>query len=342
MTGWICARCIRRLRTSTSHRPFSTSRVRRGRGDNDNHTWNVASLLARPADADPVTINGWVRSVRRQKNITFAAIGDGSSLKPVQVVLKPDDAAELSTGAAVSISGVWRPSHGAKQSHELQARDVHVLGDNDPQHNPIQSKYHSPEYLRSVPHLRPRHHVLLPPPGLVQCHTPIITSSDCEGAGEVFTVATSHASTPHHEDHFFRTPKYLTVSAQLHLEALSQALDKVWTLSPTFRAEKSDTPRHLSEFYMLEAEQSFTHSLDDVMNTLESLLHAIATDLHTSPLAHDLLRQTRYHHHHNHHLSSADPTNPLTPADGLAQRWAGLTTPNWPRIPYATALTHLQ
>ncbi|KAF2768595.1 asparaginyl-tRNA synthetase [Teratosphaeria nubilosa] len=348
MTEWICARCISRLRSS-AHRTFSTSRAYRERG-------SVASLLARNAEADHVTVHGWVRRVRRQKKVAFAAIGDGSSLLPVQAVLKPDDAAQLSTGAAVSLFGSWRASHGAKQSHELQAREVQVLGDNDAEHNPIQPKYQTPEYLRTLPHLRPRiptNTLLLRlrsqviasttsffnRAGFIQCHTPIITSSDCEGAGEVFTVSSNHHPKPPTEtpiEHFFRTPKYLTVSAQLHLEALSQAVDKVWTLSPTFRAEKSDTPRHLSEFYMLEAEQSFTQNLSDVMTTVENLLNAISTDLHSSKLAEELLKP------HQDHPSS-NPDHPLTtPADTLTDRWTGLASSNWPRIPYTTAITHLQ
>lgn len=117
--------------------------------------------------------------------------------------------------------------------------------------------------------------------GFVQTHTPIITSSDCEGAGEAFSVTSAHKGPISEQDDgsFFKAPRYLTVSAQLHLEALAQSVGKVWTLSPTFRAEKSDTARHLSEFYMLEAEMTFTESMQDVMDVVKSTVQAITTNM---------------------------------------------------------------
>jgi asparaginyl-tRNA synthetase len=162
----------------------------------------------------------------------------------------------------------------------------------------LQKKYHSPEYLRTIPHMRtriPLNSALLRfrsdaiaavtgmfnEGGFIQTHTPIITSSDCEGAGEVFNIGSSHEGPKSEEDDgtFFRGPKYLTVSSQLHLEALAQSVGKVWTLSPTFRAEKSDTARHLSEFYMLEAEISFTEDMSDVMQVVKDTVQAITRNM---------------------------------------------------------------
>lgn len=176
----------------------------------------------------------------------------------------------------------------------------------------------------------------------VQCHPPIITSSDCEGAGEVFTVAPEAPpnldqmpkdQTKEHEDSFFGTPKYLTVSSQLHLEALAQSVDRVWTLSPTFRAEKSDTARHLSEFYMLEAELAFVKDEDAVMDVVEDMLRAVATELQSSDVGRELLEaRTR---DQNSDSTSVSPST-------LAQRWQGLIDGPWPRITYHTAIKYLK
>lgn len=223
---------------------------------------------------------------------------------------------------------------------------------------PIQKKYHTPEFLRTLPHLRSR----LPINSLVlrlrsqlirnsttffdhrqfvQTHPPIITSSDCEGAGEVFTVAVDSESETKGatkklestSDQFFRSPKYLTVSSQLHLEALAKSVGKVWTLSPTFRAEKSDTPRHLSEFYMLEAELCFVEDVNDVMDVVESLLRDLSSRLQKSALSEELM--------------SAWSSRPQDQDSGMTQhnlatRWQGLTGDRWPRIAYKEAITILQ
>ncbi|KAK5125250.1 hypothetical protein LTR85_000926 [Meristemomyces frigidus] len=354
MRGWVSPTCtITRLEARP--RSFSTSRAYLKRV-------NVAQLLASDAEAKHVDVYGWVRSLRKQKKIAFAALGDGSTLEPLQAVLKPDDAAQLSTGASVKLTGSWQASTGKKQSHELQVNAIGLLGDNDAEHNPVQPKYQTPEYLRTIPHLRPRipaNALLLrlrsqviasltqffATEGFVQTHTPVITSSDCEGAGEVFTVSSNAAkdsaqkSKPEDEaqvEHFFRVPKYLTVSAQLHLEALAQAVDRVWTLSPTFRAEKSDTPRHLSEFYMLEAELCFTEDLEEVMSVVENMLRAVAHSLDKSPLGAELLKardvQTK---------DTEDGDGAVTTAT-LRQRWAGMRTGEWPRITYSDSIKLLE
>jgi len=151
----------------------------------------------------------------------------------------------------------------------------------------------------------------------VQCYPPIITSSDCEGAGEVFTVSSNEKGM----GHFFRTPKYLTVSTQLHLEALAAALPRVWTLSPTFRAEKSDTFRHLSEFYMLEAEISFIESLDPLLDVTEDMIRQLASALKASSIGQDIL------------ALSGD----MRPE--LEARWEGLVQPGrWKRLTYSSAV----
>lgn len=268
----------------------------------------------------------------------------------------------LSHGTAVTLSGAWTPSQGGKQAFELQARRITIQGDNDAESNPVQPKYQTPEYLRTIPHLRPRvpaNALLLRlrsqviatltryfnDEGFVQTHTPIITSSDCEGAGEVFTVSSNgvkdsqQASKPGAEaqvEHFFRAPKYLTVSAQLHLEALAQAVNKVWTLSPTFRAEKSDTARHLSEFYMLEAEQCFASSLSDVMDVVEIMLRTVAVDLQQSKIGQELLQ-----------VRGSDQTqdedgSTTVSADELKWRWACMASEGWPRITYRDAINELK
>lgn len=223
---------------------------------------------------------------------------------------------------------------------------------NDLQTFPIQKKYHTPEYLRTIPHLRPRtpvNSVLLrlrseviasltqffAGRSFIQTHPPIITSSDCEGAGEVFTVtpasdAPVNGNKDDPQEHFFRSRKYLTVSTQLHLEALAQAVGNVWTLSPVFRAEKSDTSRHLSEFYMLEAEMSFVDDLGPVMDLAEDMLRSLSSSLIESPTIQDLLFRSRH--------SGSD----LAPADEVKRRWEGLTRRDWPRISYSDAVALLQ
>lgn len=166
-----------------------------------------------------------------------------------------------------------------------------------------------------------------------QTHPPIITSSDCEGAGEAFTVRTGS------KNEFFRDAKYLTVSTQLHLEALAQSVGNVWTLSPTFRAEQSDTSRHLSEFYMLEAEMGFVEDMNEVMDLVQKMLTSLATGLKELRAATEL---------EMNRLDSRDPAERLAFADlvkreELQRRWAGILSPNkWPRLTYSEAIERLQ
>ncbi|KAK2034834.1 asparaginyl-tRNA synthetase [Colletotrichum zoysiae] len=314
-----------------------------------------------------VVLNGYVRSVRNMKTERFVNVGDGSSRTPVQALVSRshDESPNLRVGAAVRLRGSWAPSKTEGQSHELKVHQVEILGASDAKTFPIQKKYQTPDYLRTMPHLRPRIPLnaailrlrseavalltqFFASRSFVQTHPPIITSSDCEGAGEVFNVTTGSAetsTTPKSsgkdkaaENLFFRSPKYLTVSSQLHLEALAQSLGDVWTLSPTFRAERSDTSRHMSEFYMLEAEMSFVDDMDDVMGLVEDMLRSLASGLYKTRAAQEL-RQRR----------GPGPTrtaeDDLVPIEEVERRWLGLMQnpdSKWPRITYADAIKMLQ
>jgi asparaginyl-tRNA synthetase len=262
------------------------------------------------------------------------------------------DNRRLSYGTAVRLTGNWTASQGSAQSHELQVSSFEVLGANDAETSPLQPKYQTPEYLRTIPHLRARtvsNALLLHlrsqliatltnffnQEGFVQTHTPIITSSDCEGAGEVFTLAANSVTIDgdgdvNREHHFFEEPKYLTVSAQLHLEALAQAVSKVWTLSPTFRAEESDTSRHLSEFYMLEAEVCFANNLDEIMDLVENMLRFATTSLWGSRVFEELLALRQ------------NSDDKFVSAEAVQERWEGMIFTNWPRMTYTEAISNLQ
>lgn len=172
----------------------------------------------------------------------------------------------------------------------------------------------------------------------MQTHTPIVTSSDCEGAGEVFQVqSATNQPTPNGssepEEHFFGAPKYLTVSSQLHLEALAQSVGHVWTLSPTFRAEKSETARHLSEFYMLEAEACFVEDLTQIMDLVEGLVRSCAASLNESKIGAELRDAEQ--------AARAEAQSSASEAI-LDNRWKGLLRPGWPRLTYHEAVKKLQ
>jgi len=303
-------------------------------------------------------VTGHIRTIRNQKRRSFVEIGDGSTIRSLQALLDPAQAISLGTGTAVTISGLWRRSpQGKEQSHELHAEHVTIVGATDPESYPIQKKYHSAEYLRTIPHLRLRTplHALLArlrsdcefyvssffrANQYIRLQPPVITSSDCEGAGEVFTLRPkegrrnpqSGSSAETHE--FFRDPKYLTVSSQLHLEAFVHEHQKVWALSPTFRAEKSDTPRHLSEFYMLEAELR-TESIDSVMDLVEDLIRDVAVKVQSSEVGKELLALR--------HTTEADSREEMSSrTEVIIRRWSGLKRKFWPRITYAEAIKLLE
>ncbi|KAI0179760.1 asparaginyl-tRNA synthetase [Hypoxylon sp. FL1284] len=342
------------LRGALSQASLKLSPLPASRAFNSTVPTSIAGLLDfQPHEpVSEVKVDGFVRSVRAQKRHHFVSLGDGSSLESLQAVVPADQAEGLTIGAAVRLRGSWSPSQGRGQSHELQVERTTVLGPSDAKTFPLQKKYQTPEYLRTLPHLRSR----LPFNSTVlrfrseiiasltrffdgrdftQTHTPILTSSDCEGAGEVFHVsAGDSAPSPSHSasktpKYFFRHPVYTTVSAQLHLEALSQAVGDVWTLSPTFRAEQSDTPRHLSEFYMLEAEISFADSMNSVMDLVEDMLRHISTDLAGSRIKEELLVRT-------------SERSDLAAPEQVSRRWGGLTQRSWPRITYSEAIDMLK
>jgi len=240
-------------------------------------------------------VQGWVRTKRDSKaGISFIELNDGSSLKNLQVIAELDspDYGELlekiTTGSAVLAEGTVSVSPGRGQSVELKAERIHLYGWADPEVYPLQKKRHSFEYLRQIAHLRPRTntigaaarvrnrlsyaiHQFFQELGFHYIHTPIITASDCEGAGEIFRVTTldpAHnipveGEDPYRND-FFARPAFLTVSGQLQAEIYALALGKVYTFGPTFRAENSNTSRHLAEFWMVEPEMAFYDLEDDL------------------------------------------------------------------------------
>ncbi|MCJ1404717.1 asparaginyl-tRNA synthetase [Xylographa trunciseda] len=324
---------------------------------------SVANILALPPlseDQTPrkIVVTGHIRTIRKQKRHSFVELGDGSTIHTLQALLDPPQAVSLGTGTAVTISGSWRRSpQGKEQSHELHAEDVTILGATDPESYPIQKKYHSAEYLRTIPHLRLRtpFHALLArlrsdcefhvsaffrANQYIRLQPPVITSSDCEGAGEVFTLRPkdgnkdSLGGSSAGTDEFFRDPKYLTVSSQLHLEAFVHEHQRVWALSPTFRAEKSDTPRHLSEFYMLEAEVR-TESIDSLMDLVEDLIRDVAVKVQSSEVGKELLAAK--------HILEADTGKEMSSrAEIMIRRWGGLKRKFWPRITYSEAIKLLE
>ncbi|NWH27695.1 SYNM protein, partial [Grus americana] len=240
---------------------------------------------------------GWVRSVRSQKEVLFLHINDGSSLENLQVVADPSlENRDLTFGSAVEVQGKLVKSPHRMQNVELKAKTIRVVGPCDTWLFPLKTKERHPlEYIRQFPHLRCRSntlgsllrirseataaiHSFFQDNGYVHIHTPIITSNDCEGAGELFQIETSNEARESAEKtHFFSVPAFLTVSGQLHLEVMAGAFTHVFTFGPTFRAENSQSRRHLAEFYMVEAELSFTESLQDIMQVMEALFKTTAS-----------------------------------------------------------------
>uniref|UniRef100_A0A8C8RTI7 asparagine--tRNA ligase n=1 Tax=Pelusios castaneus TaxID=367368 RepID=A0A8C8RTI7_9SAUR len=244
--------------------------------------------------AGDVKVQGWVRSVRSHKEVLFLHINDGSSLANLQVVGDPTmENRDLTFGSAVEVQGKLIRSLHKKQNVELKAENIRVIGPCDNLKFPFKTRERHPlEYTRQFPHLRCRTNILssllrvrseataaihsfFKDNGYVHIHTPIITSNDCEGAGELFQVRTSDkVPEPGENPHFFNVPAFLTVSGQLHLEVMAGAFTQVFTFGPTFRAENSQSRRHLAEFYMVEAEISFTESLQDIIQVMEDLFKA--------------------------------------------------------------------
>jgi asparaginyl-tRNA synthetase len=251
-----------------------------------------------------VTARGWIKTRRDSKGVHFLQLSDGSCFRDLQVVIPSGSVAEealaaATTGASVEVEGELVPSPAAGQRVELQARALSVIGPADPKTYPLQKKGHSFEFLREIAHLRPRTntfgavfrvrsalsfaiHSFFRERGFIYVHTPIITASDCEGAGAMFGVTTlDMLNVPRlpegpvdYARDFFGKPAYLTVSGQLEGEIFALALSNVYTFGPTFRAENSNTPRHLAEFWMIEPEMAFCDLQDD-MDLAEDFLKYI-------------------------------------------------------------------
>ena len=253
-----------------------------------------------------VTVAGWIRTIRSSKSFGFIELNDGSFFKNLQVVFEEnklsnyDKIEKLNVGSAIVVTGTLELTPGAKQPFEIKADAIEIEGTSLPEY-PLQKKRHSIEFLREIAHLRPRTnlfsatlrmrsiiayaiHSFFNENGFVYVHTPIITGSDCEGAGEMFRVTTiDPANPPRNEDgsidyskDFFGKPVNLTVSGQLSVETHCMAFGKVYTFGPTFRAENSNTARHAAEFWMVEPEIAFA-DLEDDMQLAEAMLKYIIT-----------------------------------------------------------------
>jgi len=257
----------------------------------------IRQVLASEFPRSNLTVRGWVRTRRDSKACSFLELTDGSCFKGLQVVV---DASlpcsglmpSILTGASVAVEGELIASPAAGQRWELQAKNVELLGEADASY-PLQKKGHTPEFLRTIAHLRPRTnlfgsvfrvrskmafavHRFFQERGFFYAHTPIITSSDCEGAGEMFRVTTQKpGSNAKPEDDFFGRPTYLTVSGQLQGEAFACALGNIYTFGPTFRAENSNTARHAAEFWMIEPEMAFYDLFADMTLAEENVRYLV-------------------------------------------------------------------
>jgi asparaginyl-tRNA synthetase len=266
----------------------------------------IVDLLRQGQPGQVVTVQGWVRTKRELKAFAFVEVNDGSSLQGLQVVIDPLQLTDgevllkaLGTGSSIAVSGLLVVSQGKHQCLELQAQSLDVLGTADPTTYPLQKKRHSFEFLRSIAHLRSRTntygavfrvrnacataiHQFFQQRGFLWIHTPIITTGDCEGAGEQFAVTSLDLNQVplnldgmvDYDQDFFGQPTYLTVSGQLEAEAMALAFSNVYTFGPTFRAENSNTSRHLAEFWMVEPEMAFC-GLEGTMDLAESCLKQI-------------------------------------------------------------------
>lgn len=260
-----------------------------------------------------VTISGWVRTIRVSKNFGFIEINDGSFFKSLQIVIEQDklenfaELAKLNVGAAITATGILELTPEAKQPFEMKAENVVVNGASTPDY-PLQKKRHSFEYLRTIAHLRPRTntfaavfrvrsliayaiHQFFNERGFVYVHTPLITGSDCEGAGEMFRVTTldmenlpkdENGNVDYSKD-FFGKSTNLTVSGQLNVETYCMAFRNVYTFGPTFRAENSNTARHAAEFWMIEPEIAFADLNDDMELAEDMLKYIIRYCLENAP-----------------------------------------------------------
>ncbi len=254
----------------------------------------IVDVLQSEAFGTPVNVKGWVRTRRGSKQVNFIALNDGSTINNVQIVVDVDKLGEdylkpITTGACISVNGFLTESQGQGQRAEIHAEEIEIYGAADPATYPLQKKGHSLEFLREIAHLRPRtntfgaifrvrHHMAMAihtffhERGFFYFHTPIITASDCEGAGQMFQVTTMNLydlkkdeqGSIIYDDDFFGKQASLTVSGQLEGELAAMALGAIYTFGPTFRAENSNTPRHLAEFWMIEPEVAFNEIAENM------------------------------------------------------------------------------
>ncbi len=247
-----------------------------------------------------ITVHGWVRTLRDQKKFAFIELNDGSSLASIQIIADSDleNFAEIvekvATGAALSVTGELVKSPGKGQNIEIKASKIKIVGLCDSSY-PLQKKRHSFEFLRSIAHLRPRtnslgavsrirnalfmsSHKFFQDRDFLSVQTPIITASDCEGAGEMFRITTLKEGEKGSSKDFFGKPAFLTVSGQLNAEAYALSFSDIYTFGPTFRAENSNTTRHLAEFWMLEPEMAFA-DLKDTYKLAEDYLQYVLSEL---------------------------------------------------------------
>ena len=263
----------------------------------------IKDLLAMQAGSE-VLVKGWVRTKRGNREIAFIALNDGSTIKNVQIVVDKNAETEsilprITTGACIGVRGDLVESLGSGQAVEIHAKDIEIFGECDPMRFPLQKKDTSFEYLRTVAHMRPRTntfgavlrlrsqmayaiHEYFHKRGFVYLHTPLITASDCEGAGQKFQVTTldlnnvpkNKKGEPDYSKDFFGKQTNLTVSGQLEGELGATALGEIYTFGPTFRAENSNTPRHLAEFWMIEPEMAF-YDIKDNMDLAEDFIKSL-------------------------------------------------------------------
>ena len=258
---------------------------------------SVKNLLNSEKGQESVKLGGWVRTRRDSKEFSFIEVNDGSCLQGIQVIVDAgipgsQELSKMSTGASIEVVGELVESPGQGQSWEVRAHEVKLLG-SAPDDFPLQKKGHSAEFLRSIAHLRPRTnlygavfrmrsrlayavHRFFNERDFTYVHTPIITASDCEGAGEMFQVTTNAAGKP--EEDFFAKRSYLTVSGQLEGETFACALSNIYTFGPTFRAENSHTSRHAAEFWMIEPEMAFC-DLEGDMDLAEEFMQFLVRDV---------------------------------------------------------------
>ena len=267
-----------------------------------------------------VKLGGWIRSIRGSKHFGFLVLHDGTFFKPIQVVYEEklanfQEISKMNVGAAVIVEGILVPTPQAKQPFEIQATSVTLEGASAPDY-PLQKKRHSLEYLRTISHLRPRTntfqavfrirsmaayaiHQFFQERGFVYVHTPLITASDCDGAGEMFQVTTLDLNNiPKDKEEkvdftqdFFGKPTNLTVSGQLNAETFAQAFRNTYTFGPTFRAENSNTARHAAEFWMIEPEMAFADLKDDMEVAEAMLKYVISYVMENAPEEMDFLNQ---------------------------------------------------